>query len=222
MRKIIPFKKEIKFDNNLYEITSISLEHTLHRDDRNIEGSFIISGEYRITESSSNTLEFYYDLPFAIDIDDKYNIDNVDIDINDFYYEILDNKYLVINIEVKLDHIEEILMERKEDVMDINETEEVPACVEEDIIEPEEERVFKEQTIKEEKSKEIKIEEVKSLFSNMDNDNYVTYKVYIVRETDSIESIINKYQVTKEDIELYNDISEIKIGDKIIIPYVKN
>lgn len=218
MKKLIPFKKEIKFDTNLYEVTSISLEHTLHKEEESISGNFIVSGEYRITETSSNTLSFSYDLPFTIDIDSKYNIDNVIIDINDFYYEIVDNKYLVINIEVKLDHIEEILeaipvLEREEEVINI--------MPKEDVIEPTYDEIPEIPQVKEDNI-EVK-DKVKSLFSNMESmDNYVSYKVYIVRENDTLESIITKYNVSKENIELYNDISELKIGDKVIIPYVKN
>ena len=50
------------------------------------------------------------------------------------------------------------------------------------------------------------------------NETYSTYYIYIVRETDSIETILQKYNVSKEDIEMYNDIKELKVGDKIIIP----
>lgn len=223
MKKIVPFKKDIPFKTNLYEVTSISLEHSLHKEDNEIVGNFIISGEYRITETSINTEKFSYDLPFNIDVDSKYNIDNVDIDINDFYYEILDNKSLVINIEVKLDHIEEILIERK-DIM-------------EDLIDPSFEDILNEDinnepvleevtnnVVKEEKQDKRCIEEeVKSLFSNMDSsDTYVSYKVYIVRENDTIESIMEKYSITSDELESYNNLNDIKLGDKIIIPYVKN
>jgi len=53
------------------------------------------------------------------------------------------------------------------------------------------------------------------------SNNYETFKsytVYILREGDTIESIIEKYKVTKEELLDYNDLSEVKIGDKIIIP----
>ena len=62
--------------------------------------------------------------------------------------------------------------------------------------------------------------EIKSLFDNIDesSETYATYHVYIVRETDTVETILQKYSVTKEDIEMYNDLKEIKVGDKIIIP----
>lgn len=50
------------------------------------------------------------------------------------------------------------------------------------------------------------------------NDEYVTYRVYVVREGDSVDSILSKYNVTKEMLEDYNDIENINVGDKLIIP----
>ena len=60
---------------------------------------------------------------------------------------------------------------------------------------------------------------VGDLFSNLDNtESYTTYYVYVVKEEDTIDKIISLYGVTKEDIESYNDITNINPGDKIIIP----
>ena len=57
------------------------------------------------------------------------------------------------------------------------------------------------------------------LFSNLDSaETYTTYYVYVVKEDDNIDKILTKYKVTKEDLEAYNDITEIKPGDKVIVP----
>lgn len=197
MKKIIPFKKDIKFDNNIYEITSISLEHTLHNDTNTVSGNFVVSGEYRITESSINTIPFSHELPFTIEIDDKYDTKELTIDINDFYYEIIDNKYLRVNIEVKLDKLEEIepFYNQNLNIRCVEEIEEI-----------------------EEKPKEIE----PNIVNNINiGDSYVNYRVYIVREGDTLDSIMTDYQVNKEELNEYNDNLDIKIGDKIIIPYVK-
>ena len=37
-------------------------------------------------------------------------------------------------------------------------------------------------------------------------------------EGDTIDKIIEKYNITKEELEKYNDLGDIKIGDKLIIP----
>ena len=46
----------------------------------------------------------------------------------------------------------------------------------------------------------------------------MTYHVYIVKENDTIDDILNKYNVSREEVENYNDISSIKYKDKLIIP----
>ena len=53
---------------------------------------------------------------------------------------------------------------------------------------------------------------------NFGTDTYVTYYVYIVKEDDTIDGIMDKFNVSKEDIANYNDISDIKKGTKLIIP----
>ena len=61
------------------------------------------------------------------------------------------------------------------------------------------------------------------MFDNVTGEEeYATYKICIVREGDSIDSIMMRYNITKEQMELYNDLKEVKIGDKLIIPSVKS
>ena len=55
-----------------------------------------------------------------------------------------------------------------------------------------------------------------------ETDEYSTYHVYIVREGDTLETIMTKYETTKEKLSEYNDLTEIKLGDKIIIPEKQN
>ena len=200
MKKIIPFKKDIIFKTNLSEVTSISLEHNLKIEENMLVGDFIVSGEYKITDESRDTESFLYELPFEVAFDPKYILDNATVDIDDFYYEIINNSVLKINIEASVDKIEELLIEKEEIKMPIEELSEEERGIEEEI-EPEKE------------------ERIGTLFDNINIDEtYNTYKICIVRENDTIESIIEKYNTNKETLELYNDISEVKLGDKIIIP----
>lgn len=256
MKKIVPFKKEIIFKSNLSEITSISLEHSLHYEANNlITGEFIISGDYRMNDESINTEEFNFNIPFDINMDEKYVLDKVVIDINDFYYEIINSKVLLVNIEVAIDKLEEkplIIEEEKleEITSDIPklELEEDKELVREDLEETASELVenlkvqeletmtsnkiddIKEMKEKKEMEKERCVEEeekeqveVKSLFDNITGEEeYASYKICIVREGDSLESIMMKYDISKEQMELYNDLRKIKIGDKLIIPSVKS
>ena len=193
MKKIVPFKKDIIFNTDISEIVSISLEHTLQSDNNLVTGNFVVSGDYRISETSVNTEDFSYDLPFSINVDDKYILDNAIIDIDDFYYEITNNNVLNVNIDVLIDRLEEKELERPviEERIEQLEVIEEPRCIEEET----------------------------NIFDNIDStDTYKSYTVYIVREGDTIESIMTKYSIEKELIIEYNDISELSIGDKIIIP----
>ena len=57
-----------------------------------------------------------------------------------------------------------------------------------------------------------------NIFEPSSEEKYVTYRVYKVEETDTIDAILTKYSVTKELLADYNNIENIKPGDKLIIP----
>ncbi len=236
MKKIIPFKKEMLFNNNVHEITSISLEHDLKEKENNlVSGNFYISGEYKVSDTSTNTETFNFTLPCDINLDNKYILKNLKIDIDDFYYEVINSNILKVNIDVLLDNLEE-KEEIKEEIVEEN-------SVEEENIEEREEVQIKSTPIQElkndlerESDDKMEIEEkerciededissVNSIFGNFSEqkESYKTYKVYIVREGDSIDTILQKYSVSREILEKYNNLNEINLGDKIIIPSTIN
>lgn len=232
MRKTIPLKKQLTFKTNINEITSISLENTLNTKNDNIEGDIIISGAYKITETSKQVDKFEYKIPINIEIDDKYEKENIIIDIEDFYYEIINNNILDVNIEILLDNlkekqIEQRIQEEKINIIklpenNITEQNEIKEerCIEEEIEEQKETAKDKSEII--ETKEEIK--QKNTIFDNFlnESDNYSTYYIYIVREGDTIDTIINRYNVPKEKLEEYNNLNELKIGDKIIIPEKKD
>lgn len=200
MKKIIPFKQEVFFKTQIDEITSISLEHTLKKKEEFlVSGDFIITGDYKMTDASINTENFIFTLPFDIVVDDKYNTTNLTVDIEDFYYEIVNENKMLVNIEVCLDSLEEKKLTNKEtlkeETIDERETLEHPIVIDDDVS-----AVF-EQVNKEKK-------------------DYTTYTIHIMRENDTIESVLLKYKLAKEDLEIYNDLGNIKIGDKLIIPFI--
>ena len=218
MRKLVPFKKDIVFDTNIDEINSISLEHevTLKKDSF-ISGKFIVGGDYKMTSNSLNLDDFNYELPFNINIDKKYDIAGADVDINDFYYEVVNNKILSVNIELAIDKIEE---KKEEEVKQEEVIETMDRCVE-----------VEDETIDNMDKQEELLTDINenmdnnftNLFDNInDNESYTTYKVHIVRENDTIDSIMMDYQVTKEQLGDYNNLSDVKIGDKLIVPANEN
>ena len=129
MKKTVPLKKELNFKNHLAEIVSIALDHELNLEDRVIKGNLIVSGSYKINDTSVNTEEFKFNIPVNIEMSDRYNLENMTIDIDDFYYEIINNNILSVAIEIGLDNLEETLPPFK------YEKEKVEAVVKEDAIE---------------------------------------------------------------------------------------
>lgn len=212
MEKIVPFKRDISFETKIAEIRSISLEHTYEIQNNLISGTFIISGNYKLTDTSTNVDPFKFEIPFDISIDSRYELNKATVDINDFFYELINNEVLSVSITLIIDNLEEKEEREMEEIQEEKqEVEEIkPVSYEE---------AEKDDEAEEVKTASISPETVKSIFDNMDeNEGYVVYKVHIVTENDTIESIMEKYDVTKEALEAYNDLNDLKIGDKLIVP----
>lgn len=252
MKIIIPFKKEVVFKDNISEITSISLEHQLTLNDYLVKGNFLITGEYKVSDASKTVLPFNLELPIALSIEDRYLTDKAVCDIDDFYYEIVNDRKLSISIDISVDklsekEIKEIdnKVEVLEDSIDIENTEiinEDNRCIDMEDIDLKSDNITESLETKNEIKEEIKeirdikkeereavdkkidkAEEVnkkiKTLFNtDSDTEEYITYQIYIIRDGDTIDSIIAKYDIDVESLKEYNDISDLKIGDKIIIP----
>ena len=247
MKQIIPFKKELLFKTKVSEITSISLEHNLSLKEADlISGEFIITGDYKMTDASINREKFSFTLPFDIALDSRYDASSLIIDIDNFYYEVINNEFLKVNIDVyidgeKIEEKEENFSKSEDDIPFIRL---VPNknnnLLEEDLIKPielsnlnnqeEEIKEIIEPNINYQKPTYFDLNEKETactnnkdefnIFQDIDNsDTYVTYHVYIVKEGDTIDTIMDKYGVKKESLSLYNDIENIKIGTKLIIPY---
>ena len=227
MKKIVAFKKDLLFKTKVSEITSISLEHKiLNKDDDLVSGEFLITGDYKMTEGSINREKYDFILPFDIALNSSYNIDTVNIDIDNFYYEILNNDILKVHIDLLIEAEEKELVRNViEDVKELDIDEET---FDDEIKEEEKERIlFMEEKIIEKPDvidniKEIDEEKINNndinLFNIDSGETYSTYYVYIVKEDDTIDKILEKYSITKEELELYNNIESIKTLDKIIIP----
>ena len=252
MKQIIPFKKELLFKTKVSEITSISLEHTLSlKKDDLISGEFHIAGDYKMTEGSINREKFQFKLPFDIALDSRYDMESIIIDIDNFYYEIVNNEALQVNIDVyvegekfvdvieeefevgekdivleqalTVDKNEEVIFSKKEGVelLERNNPEKMDDLFKEEY-DPAVE-VSKQQSIVLDMKKESSSKEEFNLFENIDNsDTYVTYYVYIVKENDTIDGILTKYNVSKEDVACYNNLENVTPGMKLIIPSCSN
>ena len=201
MEKIYSFKKEILFKTNIYDILSIAIDKKFSIDGYSIKGKFKVNGEYLITEQEKDSFDI--DIPYLNYIEDNYDVSNIKVDIDDFYYEIKDSNKLVINIDIKVDNLEERCIDKEEPIND-------------------EYDIEVDNSINEITNNIDEKEITNDYFTNNISSKYVTYKVCIVRENDTINSIIEKYNTSLEILKKYNIINDIKVGDKIIIPYEKN
>lgn len=248
MKQIIPFKKDLPFKTKVSDITSISLERKIEILDGGIvTGTFYITGDYKMNEGSINREKFSFDLPFDITLDPRYDVNSVKADIEDFYYDVINEDTLKVNIDLYIEaeylpdnSLNNDVLTEEDNKMDDVQKEDEPVEEDRNIMMESKSDSKNDENIEIEKDKEVTSEKIKNddaimndsdierndvddfandLFSNLDNtETYTTYYVYIVKEEDTIDKIISLYGVTKEDIENYNDITSIKPGDKVIIP----
>lgn len=237
MKKIISFKKELEFSSMIGEVTAISLDDNLKFvDESNITGEFTVSGKYKLTEASRIEDDFSFKIPAEIILNEKLDLKTTKIEIADFYYEIENDDTMVCYIDVKVEGLE-LIEEEKERC--IEEEDEPPKKEPEKETSPREEIAQNTKENKMETAKENNIstteeqginktvtetattaENVGALFSSLKDaeETFSTYSIYIVREEETVQSIIEKYKTTKEELEKYNDLSSLKIGTKLIIP----
>lgn len=235
MKQILSFQKEFIFRTMIGEITSISLEHTLSFENEfTIRGDFIVSGTYKMTEASQLEESFEHHLPVDITVDEHYDMTNSKIEIDDFYYEIINDEILKVNIDVLLDGIEKEekvvnILPLEEELVRTSVLKEEPKEIEEKtygdemVINP----IFNENNNtlkKQEKVVDVKpsvesnnIDSIFSAFRDTD-ETFSTYSIYIVRENDTIDQIMDRYHITKEELEHYNRLDEMTLGTKLIIP----
>lgn len=224
MKQIIPFQKELIFKTKVCEVTSISLEHSIKKQTNDsIIGVFLVSGDYKMTEGSINREKFSFDIPFEISLEKKYIDNSVKMDIDNFYYEIINSEILKVNIDVYVIG-DEIINNEKNEVT----SEDVDNFSSMDVVdgvrsEEDNDEDFSNSSIKYKDT--LKIDELNDLPSNINlfnsidsGDTYVTYFVYVVKENDTLEDILKKFNVKREELEEYNDLSNIHEKVKLIIP----
>lgn len=116
MKQIIPFVREIEFENNIANVVSISLEHDYSMEDVEIAGEFLVYGEYKTHNDTTEIKEFNERIPFNLIIPDNLIRDSIHVDIDDFTYEIINDKKIKVCIDLFLIGEE---VSNKDDVRDL-------------------------------------------------------------------------------------------------------
>lgn len=247
MKEVFTIEKEFVFNNNIYEITSISIEHNYDVAGSICQGEFIISGDYRLHEVSINKEDFNFKVPFQNDIRSNVNLDSVEVTINDFSYDLKEDT-LSINVEYLVEgeqsliefaeetDLDEFLQNNEAEIIDLSSEEvedereeEKPVVIlkpEVEEIEEEREEIIEErEEIKEEEEKEV-IEEDKRhhidkntiVDSINSEESFVTYNVHTVTASDTIDNICEAYKINLNDLKKFNEFEELTLNMKLIIP----
>lgn len=245
MKKIVPFNKVLKFNNSISEINSISLEHDFKDMGDSLSGNFVIFGDYIVDNDSRSVDKFNFTLPFDIALGVNYNKDNMVVDIDDFRYNIISNNEIEVDIDLYIDGeiipskdedgaLEDDILSHndlyndesnldnnndnnrhteKDDDLDMGMDDKMEENKINDIVIDNDNVNININTNNNDNNKNMNIFD-----SIQDSDDYVTYRVYTVMENDTIDTILNKYNVSLEDLNKYNDTSNLKPQDKLIIP----
>ena len=235
MSEAFVVERDFLFKDSIFEITSISVEHDEDINGSNLEGDFIISGDYRLHEISINKEDFSFKLPFTHEIRSNVNLDTVNLEITDFTYELNNNDELHVHIEYIVSgeqsliefadekDLNEFLNKTDAEVVDL--TEDEPRFKEvskEEILNipaedsKKEEKEEPKEEIKEDKQSEISTNNI--IGSINADETYVKYHVHTVMQNDTLEGILDKYKITLTELKKYNTFEALEVNMKLVIP----
>lgn len=204
----IPFKHDLETDID-YDTVSLEINNFIY-DYKQDE--LIVNIEYVISGDRKDVLLF----------DDERSLDEF---LNSKEIEVIDTRLDEINTELE-EQEKEVTEENDEERLEEKEPKEV---FKEDIKDEQIENIESDDLndnkinidIKPEDRKEIEAnintDEIMENISNID-DKFVTYKIYKLTETDTLENLVIKFHTTLDELKEYNDLTNIKVNDKLIIP----
>ena len=235
MSEAFVVERDFLFKDSIFEITSISVEHDEDINVSNLEGDFIISGDYRLHEISINKEDFSFKLPFTHEIRSNVNLDTVNLEITDFTYELNNNDELHVHIEYIVSGEQSLIEFADEKDLDefLNKTDAEVVDLTED--EPRFKEVSKEEILnipaedskkeeKEEPKEEIKEDKPSEISTNNiigsinADETYVKYHVHTVMQNDTLEGILDKYKITLTELKKYNTFEALEVNMKLVIP----
>lgn len=214
MNVTIPFSKEIVFKSNIAEITSISLEHDVSINESDILGDFIVSGDYKNHDINVDTMPFSHVIPFSVSLDNDIDLNTLKYNICDFTYDVINKDTLKVDI---LFNVEASKIENKIDELFVKpEDEEVISD------DRKEELVVDTTTLNDQVSDVSRTNDQSSdILTNQNFENdFITYHIHLVKLNETVESICSTYKISKTDLLELNNIDNISLGDKILIPLI--
>ncbi|MBO5475711.1 MAG: LysM peptidoglycan-binding domain-containing protein [Bacilli bacterium] len=241
MQIIKKINRELEFNYNISEITSICMDIDYKVNNNRILGILNLEGDYVSSNFEDTREDFDKKIDFSIDLDENIDLNTVKVEIDDFTYSIDQNK-LLINVDLSLSY-EFILFDEKKEFDKFIESREIDANKIEEDREEESKDLESVEEIKEEandieeirEEKIEKTEEIEETHKGLDEDKrkiedsiidmasnfedeFITYHIYIVNDVDTLEGIAEKYHISIDIIKEYNSVENLKSGMKLVIP----
>ncbi len=250
MKKIVPFTRDLMFKTKIGEITSIALDNTLNLEDNTVSGEFIISGTYKMLGGQvEEEFKYNLPVDITIDTKYEtknciVSIDDFSYEIINEEKLKVNISVMLDDLDIKIDPIETIEIEvkeeseKKEEMRNDQEftmvdddleslVEEIANVNEKDL--PIETTNLKPNIIKETNNQNINNTINNNTITNFSEDllknindakEYSIYRVYTMKEDDTLELIYEKFNVNKEILADYNDLDKLNVGSKLIIPSI--
>ena len=225
MNITIPFYKDLPFKTKIAEICSISLEQDVSINEKELLGDFIISGDYKNLDINVDTVPFSFVIPFSVDLENDIDLDTLKYEIYDFKYDILDDEILNIMISFHVEADKKInfntdIFERvdKEELLKSDELNVLSSKSDINSLLFDDEKINDINDSNNSLDSEREDNSANLISSNDLEDDYITYHIHMVKLNDTIESISKEYRIDKDELVEINDITNINIGDKLIIP----
>lgn len=226
----IPFKHNITndIDNDTLKVEITDFLYDYKKDDLMVSIEYEIIGDRKdilIFENEETLDEFL----------NKREVEVIDTRIDEIKDNLKKESVSIVDEEHKEETNVIILPSKKEEVK-FEELNVKKECIEEkeNIVIVSDEELEKEDDIRNNDNKEDLLEdkiytinneerekiETEEIINNVTNiqDKFVTYKIYKVEENDTLEGIVLKYHSSVDELKEYNELNNISVGDKIIIP----
>lgn len=236
MNEAFVIERDFLFKENIFEITSISIEHDYDINGEKLEGDFIISGDYKVHEVSINKEDFSFKVPFTHELRSNINLDTINLEITDFSYELQNGDELHVHIEYIITaeqgliefadetSLDEFLKTNDAEVVDLSE--ETPRFKDiEETTKMEFSQITDKTTAPVESLEEETPEPSEALTNQTtilnsinSEETYIKYHVHTVMPNDTLEGILNKYKINLLELKKYNSFETLEINMKLIIP----
>lgn len=236
MNEAFVIERDFLLKENIFEVTSISIEHDYDINGEKLEGDFIISGDYKVHEVSINKEDFSFKVPFTHELRSNINLDTINLEITDFSYELQNGDELHVHIEYIITaeqgliefadetSLDEFLKTNDAEVVDLSE--ETPRFKDiEETTKMEFPQITDETTTPVESLEEETPEPSEALTNQTtilnsinSEETYIKYHVHTVMPNDTLEGILNKYKINLLELKKYNSFETLEINMKLIIP----